>query len=296
MIDNHEKQKQNNIKAIKEHIKDLCDFEITNEEIEANFIELMRLYKLWKKCNIDSNLSNECANGGYHLILSKDELGNIYTRSFKCPKLANNIEFIINNNIYYKTPDIVNEFQRLKKEEIWIDKTKYNKRTNFINTLLNIKKDYINNVTKGIYVQGESNSGKSYILMAFCNEMALQGKTVVFVTANSLDLEIKKSIGEGSSFSNEIVELMIACDVLIIDELGNEQFKPNTHSSILYNVLNYRNTFKDKITIMSSKYSLKELNKVYSNNGKNENVTQFVNRIEKLVDKNIFNISPSKTN
>ncbi len=295
MID-YEKQRAANKRMIKENISNLCDFKITEEELEANFLELMRLYKLWKNCNDESNLNNECSNGGYHLILSKDAQGNIYTRSFKCPKLANNIEFVINNNIYYKTPDIVNEYQRLRKEEIWIDKTKYNKRTSFVNTLLNIKKDFDHNAVKGVYVQGESNSGKSYILMAFCNEMALLGKSVIFVTANSLDLEIRKSLGEGTSFANDIVEQMIACDILIIDELGNEQFRSNTHSSILYNVINYRNSFKNKVTVLSSKYTLKDLNKVYSNYGKNENVTQFVNKIEKLVDKNIFNISPTKTN
>ncbi len=295
MID-FEKQRKLNLKMIKDNIIHVCDFQITDSEIETHFLELMRLYKLWKNCNEDSSLNNECSNGGYHLMLSKDNDGNIYTRSFKCPKLANNIEFIIKNNIYYMSPDIVNEFQRLRKEEIWIDKVKYNKRINFINTLLNIKKDYDNNVVKGIYVQGESNSGKSYILMAFCNEMALQGKSVIYVTANSLDLELKKSISENTSFANEIVEMMIAADVLIIDELGNEQFKPNTHSSILYNVINYRYTFRNKITLLSSKYSLKDLNKVYSNYGKNENVTQFVNKIAKLVDTNVFNISPTKTN
>ncbi len=285
------------LKAIKTHVHELCDFDITDEEIENNIITLMRIYKKWILCNDSSDMSNICPNGGYHEILSKDVDGHFYTKNFRCPKLANNPEFVIRNNFYYTSPDIVNEYQRLRKEEIWCDETKYSKRTDFLNLLLNFKKDYDHTYAKGIYVQGEANSGKSYILMAFCNEMAVLGKTVVYITANSLDLEIKQSIGDGSTFSNDIVDTMIACDILVIDELGAEQFKANTHGSVLANVINYRSASKQKkLSIFSSKYSLKDLNKVYSNYGKNENVTSFVNKLQKTCDTHIYNITPIKLN
>lgn len=88
---------------------------------------------------------------------------------------------------------------------------------------------------------------------------------------------------------SDLIDELKYVDVLVLDELGNEEYSNYVHNSILYPVLNYRlNT--NKLTIFGSKNSLNELKSFYEIAKTSKNIDNFINRIENLVGKNIFHL------
>ena len=274
---------------IKKYKHKIADFELTDEDINNYLIDINRIIKIIELCETSPNV---CGADGYHFKLTKDKDNKIIIENFICEKNKNNFAYIIKNNYWYTSNDIVNQQQRLKKNFINTE-NEYKIRGSLINTLLKIKRHQIN--LNGIYLKGNFGSGKSYILTAFCNEMALSNKSIIYFTMTSFCLDIMKSIQDQSSFKNDIVEQMIACDILVIEDLGSDIFRDIIHTQILFPVLNYRMN-SDKLTIFSSRFNLLELKKIYNSSSNKKLVEQFIDKITRISRNNIFDISIKNKN
>ncbi len=116
---------------------------------------------------------------------------------------------------------------------------------------------------KGMYIFGNSGTGKSYLTICLANRLVENGKTVAYVNArNSVALLRGYVINAKEEFDNFIFKMKNA-EVLIIDDLGNEKITDWSRDSVFYDVLDYRLRNKKTKIIITSNYDLKELKELY---------------------------------
>lgn len=148
-----------------------------------------------------------------------------------------------------------------------------------------------NQILEGFYIQGKENTGKSYILQAFCNYFASNGIKCAYIDIlKYIQYIYKKSFDWKEEFLNEFKNI----PVLFIDNFGLEYFY-ESHIKELVEILEYR--YKNNLPIfISSPFSLLELKRnclAYNDNDKNISTSYNINKLISLIEKitNIFTIS-----
>lgn len=91
--------------------------------------------------------------------------------------------------------------------------------------------------SKSIFLSGEIGVGKTFLCEAMANELISKNVFVYFTTAfnlNNLFVEYCKTNNK------EILDLLLSCEVLFIDDLGTEPILRNITLNYLYLILNER--------------------------------------------------------
>jgi len=169
-------------------------------------------------------------------------------------------------------------------------------RFKFEKMLMEIDLDSAN---EGLFVYGASSSGKSYPLIALCNEFVKNNKKCSFVDVKSFiaslqrtfDKDIKKDPDE-LNFS-ELMDMAKKVDVLVLDNLGEENQSEWVRDTVIGDILDYRNQ-NSLLTFITSCYTLEEIEKMYNVSKSNSEVgkikaSKFVGKI-KVACKNIIKI------
>lgn len=282
--------KQNIIdRALKD--KSIADFNISRQEIEEHIIDIVKILKVQDLCNLNPDKST-CAAGGHHFRLSKNAAGIIEMTSFICPKCAVTKTYLIEQNYLYTSINIKNHRQLLNPECIIIKPGADQKnRIRLINYFIQVKKQKIQPL--GIYIQGSLNTGKTYLIIALCNELALLNQKIAYVVMSNFYLDFLKT-ARNSDERNDLVDMLKRADVLILDELGTEEYKPFVHQELILPIINYRFSM-NKLTIFTSRYSLAELDKYYKIGGASlkkvgmyGNSRLLIESITKIVGTNLF--------
>jgi DNA replication protein DnaC len=114
-------------------------------------------------------------------------------------------------------------------------------------------------LNENLLFYGNSGTGKSFLSHCIAKELLDRGYFVVYRTAEEL-IKNLRSI----RFENDTVleELILDCDLLIIDDLGTEQINDFSKTE-LFNLLN-KKLLKQKKMLVSTNYALKELMSLYS--------------------------------
>ena len=106
---------------------------------------------------------------------------------------------------------------------------------------------------------GNSGTGKTYLSNCIAKELLDKGYLVVYRTAENLIQNLKHIRFDG----DEILEdLIMNCDLLIIDDLGTEQISDFSKTE-LFNLLN-KKILKGKKMIVSTNCTLEEILQIYS--------------------------------
>ncbi|MEW9096811.1 MAG: ATP-binding protein [Clostridiaceae bacterium] len=106
---------------------------------------------------------------------------------------------------------------------------------------------------------GDSGTGKSFLASCIAKELLDNSYMVIYKTAVDLIKDLKQSRFAGEE---ELEDLLINCDLLIIDDLGTEPI--NEFSKIeLFNLLNTK-LLKRKKMIISTNFSIELMLKNYS--------------------------------
>ncbi|MFP4287062.1 MAG: primosomal protein DnaI [Candidatus Izemoplasmataceae bacterium] len=121
-----------------------------------------------------------------------------------------------------------------------------------------ISKVKLNQDTKGLYIHGNYQIGKTYTLAALANQLSQLSKKVVLAYYPDLVREIKSSIAKGNLES--IIQSLKECDVLMLDDIGGESPSSWIRDEVLGPILQHRLLDK-KLTFFSSNVSMKELPK-----------------------------------
>ena len=113
----------------------------------------------------------------------------------------------------------------------------------------------------GMYIYGDSGTGKTHLTACMCNELVAQMKQCLFTNFFEISRLIK-STWNGDADSGNVVKRICDVDFLFIDDLGTEQLTKNGEDNWLqgqvFDIINKRYNNK-KPTIFSSNYSMNEL-------------------------------------
>lgn len=111
-----------------------------------------------------------------------------------------------------------------------------------------------------IYLLGPTGTGKTHLLRCMANEMIKQNKIVLLTTAFNLSQLFFKY--HTSKEKDQILDDILSCEVLFIDDLGTEPFFNNITREYTYLVINERR-MKGLRTIITSNLTPSELKERY---------------------------------
>ena len=135
------------------------------------------------------------------------------------------------------------------------------------------------NKKHSIYLHSDYGTGKTHFLYWLAKRYQNQRLSVYIGLFSDISRLIKKEIGDRQNgIVNKSIETkMIECDVLCLDDLGNEYMTAFTHE-LLVGVINHRYVHK-KPTFITSNYSPKELYNIYEKAIGEVKAGQLVSRI-----------------
>jgi len=111
---------------------------------------------------------------------------------------------------------------------------------------------------------GTTGLGKTYLCNCIAKSLLDKNKIVIYQTAFTiLDILEDRRFGKGDKeLSNYQYELLLDCDLLIIDDLGTEISNTFTNAEI-FNIVNTR-LLRNKKTIISTNLTPKEISDIYT--------------------------------
>ena len=131
--------------------------------------------------------------------------------------------------------------------------------------ILEFCKMYADNFDKNapsVLMAGQTGLGKTHLSLAIVGKVIEKGYSVLYNSAQNFFRELQNE-RFGKSGSSAFENMMLECDLLVIDDLGAE-FSTTFTVSALYNIVNTRiNTGLP--TIISTNLSLTDIEKQYSN-------------------------------
>ena len=130
--------------------------------------------------------------------------------------------------------------------------------------VLNMCRKYagsFSNKSKSLLMQGGPGLGKTHLSLAIAREVIDSGYGVLYVSAPIILRKIEKEYFGSQNNESNILNNMLECDLLILDDLGTEFEKKFTVSAV-YNILNSR-MLTSKPTIISTNLSLGDIEKRY---------------------------------
>ncbi|PRR82192.1 DNA replication protein DnaC [Clostridium vincentii] len=160
---------------------------------------------------------------------------------------------------------------------------KYSPRKNMENTLEYITGDYIPNfaTTKtNLLFYGNPGSGKSYLSYCLAKELLDLGYLVVYKTSDEIISDLKDIRFNNNS---NLQEILLDCDLLIIDDLGAEQRNEFTVTE-LFNLLN-KKLLRNKRMLVSTNLTLPDITKAYSERMSSRLIGEF--RLNKFYSEDI---------
>lgn len=208
---------------------------------------------------------------GMVLSLVKDESGSIEREYTLCPIRAEQRKMLKN----YLIRDFNDDLLKIDLDNVENRKGrfKYEKK------LMEIDLDKAN---EGMFIHGESNSGKTYPLIALCNEFVKEDKTCAFVEVKNFIDSLKATFNSDKGDYEELMNIAKTVDVLVFDGLGEEKPSEWVRDDVIGNVLEYRNK-NHLLTFITSCFTLEEIEKMYNVSKTNSEIGKI--RTKKFVDK-----------
>lgn len=136
---------------------------------------------------------------------------------------------------------------------------------------------------QGLYLHGETGSGKTFIFILLANKLIQKNQTVCFIVWPEFVMDIKKSF-KNETNTNQQIEQLKTCDLLFIDDLGGETVSAWERDELLFSILNAR-VLPLKTTFINSNYSINDLHEHYhlrSNKSEEIKVKRLLDRIKTL--------------
>lgn len=178
-----------------------------------------------------------------------------------------------NNTIFFETPKML---MNASLSELITEK----ERANILKYIKDFLKKKVNGETvKGLYLSGSFGSGKSYILSALLNELSLKGYKCVNINYPLLLNKLKASFSDYNY--NDVMEEIMTCDVLLIDDIGAENNSSWSRDEVLGTILQYRMD-SDLTTFFTSNFTINELETELSETNKGTDIIKARRIIERI--------------
>lgn len=131
-----------------------------------------------------------------------------------------------------------------------------------MSTNLRLCKDFCDSfpAKKNLLFSGSSGLGKTHLSIAIATDLLMKGYSVVYGSAQGILSKAVRDEMDWNGSGNYVNELL-ACDLLILDDLGTE-LRTSYTVAMLYNIVNTRLT-SGLSTVISTNMNLQQLEKSY---------------------------------
>lgn len=159
--------------------------------------------------------------------------------------------------------DIRDQIFRLKKSGLKnLTEKKFTNFTTFENWqkyIYSSARDYAKNPQGWFYIGGQPGCGKTHICSAIVNYLMDSGRAAHYMLWEPTITELKQNATEGAAY-NAIMEVLIKCEVLYIDDFFKKQDGGLTASDVgtTFKIINYR-YIEQLPTIISSELSISDI-------------------------------------
>lgn len=116
--------------------------------------------------------------------------------------------------------------------------------------------------SSSIIMQGGTGLGKTHLSLAIANAAIDKGFGVIYGSAQNMVTNLERERFNRDENTEDTNQLLLGCDLLILDDLGTE-FATSFVNAAIYNIVNTR-LMAQKPTIISTNLSLHELEQRYT--------------------------------
>lgn len=148
---------------------------------------------------------------------------------------------------FYSTRKTQNELESPRRN---IEKI-FTKALNFVNNFDTSKENLL--------FYGSSGTGKTFLCQCIAKDLLDKGHLVIYKTSDDLLNILKKIRFENNA---ELEDIIVNCDLLIIDDLGTEQINDFSKTEV-FNLIN-KKLLAGKKMVISSNHTLEGLSRIYS--------------------------------
>lgn len=224
-----------------------------------------------------------CKNSVKGFCLTPKVINNSLNFSYqKCSYQEENekVNKYLNNIYYYEVPTVLKtaSFKNIYKDDA--------KRLEIIKKIKAFYDNYKkSNTVKGIYLNGNFGSGKSYLIGALFNELAKLDYQSAIIYFPEFLRSLKASFNSSIEYQ-ERFEYIKKVPLLLIDDIGAEKLTDWARDEILGSILQYRMDF-NLPTFFTSNLTINELeNHLQLTNGATDKVKarRIIERIKYLTD------------
>ena len=263
-----------------------------NIEVKEILKDCSDIFLLNNQSIILAALDEESISNGYKVVIKivDDVVEWDYVPDSDNAKIVEEIHNIRKQYIY-KLPDDWSKFYLIDLNDVnWTE----NKREFATQSKRIIKSVKENTETKGLWLYGINNSGKTYCSIALLNMLANSGKTVAFVNISELVSRTQSSIGNPNENYGVFNENIKKADVVILDDLGSERPTPWFKENVLLPIIDYRSK-ANKLTIITSNSNINKYANKLKNRSQNPEVeadtnSKIISRLRDLCGNNEVNI------
>ncbi|MFT8315886.1 MAG: ATP-binding protein [Clostridium sp.] len=239
------KDVDNRDQYLKELREKITDLRIKKSELLASYGYPIDYVSRRYKCN-------KCKDTGYigstRCVCYNQKLVKLYYKDSHLDLILKNNNFEHFNINYYSSNRTGEEPKSPRK--------------NIEEKIIPFIMDYIKNFSSSntnLLFYGNSGTGKTFLSNCIAKDLLDRGFLVIYRTADDLIQELKRIKFENNS---TLEDLLLNCDLLILDDLGTEQIT-DFSSTELFNLLN-KKLLMNKKMLISSNYSLEKLSRTYS--------------------------------
>lgn len=224
----------------------LVDNNMNDEDLRKNLPLFVMMVREIQECESCGGLATcKKSERGYIPVLKKKHFIDFVKKP--CKYMVNELE-LRKKEAYY----LYHPFTR-QQMNITLDTMKvFHEDPSYMAAFLKVMDYAADPKGKGIYLYGGVGVGKTYLMMALCNEFASQGKTVAFLNTTEFLLEFKNKL------DYDLLDRIKNADFVVLDDIGQESVTAYHRDEILFPLLNDR-MIMGKATCFTSNFDFEGL-------------------------------------
>ena len=153
-------------------------------------------------------------------------------------------------------------------------------RVDTFESLVDFVANYPSPDQKGLYIYGDMGVGKSFMLAAMAHELSETKKVATtIINYPSFTIDVKNGIKDGSV--KEQIDAVKQAEVLVLDDIGAEQFSSWIRDDVLQVILQHR-MIEELPTFFTSNYSFADLEAKLSNGRQGDETWQAKRVMERI--------------
>lgn len=153
-------------------------------------------------------------------------------------------------------------------------------RVDTFETLVDFVANYPSQDQKGLYIYGDMGVGKSFMLAAMAHELSETKKVATtIIHYPSFAIDVRNGIKDNSV--KEQIDAVKEAEVLVLDDIGAEQFSSWIRDDVLQVILQYR-MIEELPTFFTSNYSFADLEAKLSNGRQGDETWQAKRVMERI--------------